>query len=82
MTPITITPESRFFIFALEQYKNAKGMTGKDTYDLFDRYSVMSYVREFYDVLHMFGTGYIIDDLDDYMKFCDEDGVPYVKDSQ
>ncbi|MCD8286920.1 MAG: DUF3791 domain-containing protein [Clostridia bacterium] len=77
MTPIKLAPGSRFFIFALEQYKYAKGMTGKDTLDLFERYSVMSYIQEFYDVLHTFGTGYIISDLDDYMKHCDEYGVPY-----
>ena len=47
--------EMEFIIFCIENYKVYKSLTGKQTVDLFKRYGVFDYLREFYDVLH---TGY------------------------
>ncbi len=67
MTEIKLTPEYRFVIFVLEEYKSAKGLTGKAALELFDKYDVFSYLEEFYPCLHTFGTKYIIMDVDDYI---------------
>lgn len=52
----------------LEEYKNNKGLTGKEVMDLFNKYSVGEYIKSFYDVLHTTGTRYIINDIDLYIK--------------
>ena len=44
-----------FLSFCIEQYKAAKGMTGKEAMQELDRYGVLEYLSEFYDVLHTQG---------------------------
>ncbi len=62
-----MTKELPFIVLCIEEYKNRKNMTGKEVVDLFNRYSVIEYIRSFYDVLHTTGTKYIIDDIDSYI---------------
>ncbi len=62
-----MTKELPFIVLCIEEYKNKKNMTGKEVVDLFNRYSVIEYIRSFYDVLHTTGTKYIIDDIDSYI---------------
>lgn len=62
-----MTKELPFIVLCIEEYKNKKNMTGKEVADLFNRYSVIEYIRSFYDVLHTTGTKYIIDDIDSYI---------------
>ena len=60
--------ELPFMIFCIEEYKNQKGMTGKEVINLFTTYSVCEYIRDFYDALHTTGPKYIVDDIDSYIK--------------
>ena len=60
--------EMEFIIFCIENYKVYKSLTGKQTVDLFKRYGVFDYLREFYDVLHTTGRNYINNDIDIYLK--------------
>ena len=60
--------EMEFIIFCIENYKVYKSLTGKQTVDLFERYGVFDYLREFYDVLHTTGHNYINNDIDIYLK--------------
>ena len=57
-----------FIIFCIENYKVYKSLTGKQTVELFERYGVFDYLREFYDVLHTTGHNYINNDIDIYLK--------------
>lgn len=63
-----MSKELPFIILCIEQYKNQKGMTGKEVLDLFNEYSVCEYIRSFYEALHTTGTKYIINDIDLYIK--------------
>lgn len=63
-----MTKELPFVIYCIEEYKNSKNMSGKEVLELFDRYSVCDYIREFYDVLHTTGPRYFIDDIDAYIE--------------
>lgn len=63
-----MSKELPFIILCIEQYKNQKGMTGKDVLDLFNQYAVCEYIRSFYEALHTTGTKYIINDIDLYIK--------------
>ncbi len=63
-----MTKEMKFIVFCLENYKAYKSLTGKQVLELFTRYGVFDYLREFYDVLHTTGHNYINNDIDIYLK--------------
>ncbi len=63
-----MSKEMEFTVFCLENYKVHKSMTGKQVVELFTRYGVFDYLREFYDVLHTTGHNYINNDIDIYLK--------------
>ena len=59
---------AKFKIFCIEQYKNKHGLTGHETVLLFEQYEVFDYITNFYDVLHTFGTNYIVEDIEEFIK--------------
>ena len=63
-----MSKELPFIVYCVEEYKNQKGMTGKEVMTLFNRYSVCEYIKAFYEVLHTTGSRYIVDDIDLYIK--------------
>jgi len=63
-----MTKETEFIIFCLESYKVHKSLTGKQVYELFEKYGVFEYIREFFDVLHTTGYQYINHDIDIYLQ--------------
>lgn len=67
-----MSKELRFIILCLEEYKRQKGLSGKETLNLFNKYSVCEYIKEFYEALHTTGTKYIISDIDLYIASCNK----------
>ena len=63
-----MSKELPFIVLCIEEYKNEKGMTGKEVINLFNAYSVCEYIHSFYDVLHTTGTKYMVNDIDLYIK--------------
>lgn len=63
-----MTKELPFIVYCIEEYKISKKMSGKEVLELFEKYSVCDYIREFYDVLHTTGPKYFINDIDDYIE--------------
>lgn len=63
-----MSKELPFIVLCVEEYKNQKGLTGKEVMDLFNQYSVCEYIHDFYEVLHTTGTKYIVNDIDLYIK--------------
>ena len=63
-----MSKELPFIVLCVEEYKHHKQMTGKEVIDLFNKYSVCEYIRDFYEVLHTTGTRYMIDDIDEYIR--------------
>ena len=60
-----VEPEvSDFYIYTLEKYALAKGLTGLQALALMKRYRVDDYLLDHYDLLHTQGTGYVIDEID------------------
>ena len=62
-----MSKELPFMVLCVEEYKNQKGMTGKDVMTLFNKYSVCEYIQDFYEALHTTGTRYIVNDIDEYI---------------
>nr|WP_312579418.1 DUF3791 domain-containing protein [Sedimentibacter sp.] len=56
-----------FLVYCIENYKNANGLKGKETIDLFNRYRVLDYINASYEAMHTTGKEYIIDDLNIYI---------------
>ncbi len=63
-----MSKETAFTVFCLENYKIHRNLSGKQVLDIFDKYGVFDYIREFYDVLHTTGYNYINNDIDIYLK--------------
>lgn len=60
--------EINFAVFCMESYKVHKALTGRQVFELFEKYGVYDYLREFYDVLHTTGYQYINNDIDIYLN--------------
>lgn len=63
-----MSKEMAFTVFCIENYKVHRNLSGKQVINLFERYGVFDYIREFYDVLHSTGYNYINNDIDIYLK--------------
>lgn len=63
-----MSKEGQFTVFCMESYKAYKSLTGREVLELFRKYGVFDYLREFYDVLHSTGYQYINRDIDEYLR--------------
>ncbi len=63
-----MSKEAKFIVFCMENYKVYKSLTGRQVSELFEKYGVFDYIREFYDVLHTTGYQYINNDIDIYLQ--------------
>lgn len=59
---------TNFVVYCIEEYKHAKEMNGRTVIDLFNRYQVIDYIRDYYDALHTTGRQYIVDDISMYIE--------------
>jgi hypothetical protein len=60
--------KTKFLAYCIEIYRNAKGLTGKQTYMLFAKFDVLNYVIDCYGALHTTGPQYTIDDIDKFIE--------------
>lgn len=63
-----MSKEGQFTVFCMESYKTHKSLTGREVLELFQKYGVFEYIREFYDVLHTTGYQYINQDIDLFLN--------------
>lgn len=59
---------SFFISFCIEQYKNAKGISGEKAMLIFSKYNVMEYLQDFFDVLHTQSHQWILADIDEFIS--------------
>ena len=59
--------KTKFMIFCIEIYKRSEKMTGKQVFELFDKYNLFDYITECYEILHIHGNKYIIEDIKEYI---------------
>lgn len=60
--------KTNFVVYCIEEYKAAKGLDGRGVIDLFNRYHVIDYIRDYYEALHTTGRQYIVDDISMYIE--------------
>lgn len=60
-----------FIIFCMELYKYKEKLTGKQVYELFEKYGVFDYLQEGYDMLHTQGSDWLMNEIDEFLKVRD-----------
>ena len=59
---------AEFIAYCLEEYKVAKGMTGKDVMALFKKHNIIDYIVTCYGALHAMGGLAIAEDIDSLIE--------------
>ena len=57
-----------FVSFCIEQYKNAKGITGEEAMNTLDKYGVLEYLEENFEILHTQSYQWILEDIDEFIN--------------
>lgn len=57
-----------FVIFCLEHYRQKEELSGKEIYELFDKYKVFDYLRNGFDMLHTQGEAWLMNDIDEFLS--------------
>ena len=66
---VVMSKELPFLIHCIEEYRMQKNLSGEEVMRLFNRYSVCEYIVQFYGALHVTGNNYIVNDIDDYIRW-------------
>ena len=53
--------------FCIEQYKMERDLSGEDTMNLFEKYNVLSYLSDNFEVLHTQGRQWLMEEIKDYI---------------
>lgn len=57
-----------FISFCIENFKMEHDMKGKEVANLFNQSGVIDFLTDGYDILHTQGKGYIIDEIEQFLK--------------
>lgn len=63
-----MSKEGNFLIYCVERYKSVKGLSGRQTSELFTKYRVWDYIYSCFEALHTTGEKYIVEDIDLYIE--------------
>ena len=58
----------KFKLFCVEMYKLKYNMSGKEVIDLFNKYDVLNFIEDIYDVLHTLSDDIIVSDINEYIN--------------
>jgi len=61
--------EGKFFVFCVEIYKAAKGLTGKDSYHILSEPQTMRFILDNFNRLHIIGQKQIVKEIDNAILF-------------
>jgi len=57
-----------FVSFCLEEYKTLRGLDGSKAAFCFEKYGIVDYLMEHYDILHSFGRDAILNDIEQFIR--------------
>ena len=63
-----MSKEAQFMIYCIERYRYTKQLSGKEVVTLFKKYGIMSFLIEYFPVLHLSGDRHIINEIDAYIR--------------
>lgn len=56
-----------FLSFCIEQYKMEQGLSGEEVMNLFERYNVLPYLSDNFEVLHTQSRQWLLEEIEDYI---------------
>lgn len=56
-----------FLSFCIEQYKNAKGISGQDAMTVLSEFGVLDYLEDNYEVIHTQSPQWILEEINEFM---------------
>jgi hypothetical protein len=63
-----VSKELQFLVYCIEEYKEQKGLTGREVMDIFTSHRVLEYIMQSFELLHINGPKYIVQDIDEYIS--------------
>jgi hypothetical protein len=57
-----------FIVFCLEEYRNARKLTGRQVITVFEKYGVYDFIERSYDALHTYGGDEIAWNIWEYIR--------------
>ena len=57
-----------FLTFCIEQYKNEKGLTGEEAMKELNRYGVLDYLCDHFEILHTQSRQWLLADIDEFIN--------------
>ena len=60
--------EADYLVFAAEQYRYAKGLTGAQLVELFDKYGVSKFIMDSYELFHIESEQNMIAAVDEFIE--------------
>lgn len=57
-----------FLSFCIEQYRKKHQLSGEETFSLFDRYDVLPYLEENFEILHTQGHHWLMEEIDELIN--------------
>ena len=57
-----------FLSFCIEQYKEAKHLSGADAAEIFGKYGVLEYLQEHFEALHSQSRQWILEDIEEFIN--------------
>lgn len=63
-----MSKESKFLIYCIERYRYAKGLSGAEVTNLFEKYGIFEYITTYFESLHTMSDNYIVQDIDGYIE--------------
>jgi hypothetical protein len=60
--------EADYLVFAAEQYRFAKGLTGAQLVDLFERYGVAKFIMDSFELFHIESEKNMIAAVDEFIE--------------
>jgi hypothetical protein len=59
---------AEFIAYCMEEYKDAKGITGKEVITIFKKHNIIDYIVTCYGALHTMGGLAIAEDIDSLIE--------------
>ena len=60
--------EGEYLVFAAEQYRFAKGLTGAQVAELFEKYGVSKFIMDSFELFHIESEENMIAAVDDFIE--------------
>ena len=57
-----------FVVYCIEEYRNAKKLTGRQVIAIFNKYRIYDFIENSYDALHTYGGDEIAWNISEYMQ--------------